>query len=75
MTENLENVKCRRIDTQDEILLLDASVTVSLQFELETETPGTVTIIGVEYNITTPDVENCETIRAKQMFKIQGFLV
>ena len=65
-------VSSHRCDQQDETLLLDANVTISLQFEVKPNAAGMIRVTGVEYDLTTPDVDDCDVIRAKQMFHIRG---
>ena len=52
--------------------MLDSKIEQKLVFKILPKTHGQLTFTGLEYRLTTPDVENCEIIELHQEFVIRG---
>lgn len=52
--------------------MLDSKIQQNLVFKILPKTHGQLTFTGLEYRLTTPDVDNCEIIELKQDFAIRG---
>ena len=52
--------------------MLDSKIEQKLVFKILPKTHGQLTFTGLEYRLTTPDVDNCEIIDLKQEFCIRG---
>ena len=67
------NVEATRCDQLDETVLLDSNVTVSLVFRVRSaQSVERVVITGIEYDLSTPDADDCVLVRAFQTFRVQG---
>ena len=72
IVESESEILSKRVDDLDEVILLDATVGVNIVFGLTLSDPGEVKVTAIEYDLTTPDAENCEVIRVQQSFKLEG---
>ena len=72
MVSDEVKVEVVRCDNLDKPLLLDSHVEQKIIFKVISINIGILEFIGIKYNLSTPDVENSEIIKTKQLFKIQG---
>ena len=66
------DVECKIHRVDENSVMLDSKVSHELIFRVSPLGPGELTFTGIKYRLTTPDVENAETIELEQSFEIIG---
>ena len=72
MHNNETECEICRIDDESASMMLDSKVEQKLVFKIKPKSPGQLIFTGIQYRLTTPDIEQCDTIELKQDFHIRG---
>ena len=72
MHNNETECEITQIDNESASLMLDSKVEQNLIFKITPRSSGQLIFTGIQYQLTTPDIDQCDTIQLKQDFHIQG---